>query len=129
MQNNYRAPETQVPQRSLDIFSLGCVYVEIETVRRGFSIQQMRDYLAGTTSSPGQTTFVEYHKSNIMNELPRWIRILEADGGTSHALAELMIEMVNNSAPMRPTIEQVLQRVSQCREDGRPLCGNFCMPG
>ena len=112
--------------KSGDIFSLGLIFLEIETVRKGSSRQQLRDFLADT--APGVTAVVKYSDENIKCRIGSWIDQLNQDLGTPAQLASLLKRMLGLSSEDQPTIEQVLQEVSECEEDGLYFCGESCMP-
>jgi hypothetical protein len=78
----------------------------------------MRDFLANT--SPGYTAYLRFGQDDV--------RILVQQKGTLPRLAELLAQMLDIVPQSRPTIDKVWLEVSSCREDGFPLCGDFCLP-
>jgi hypothetical protein len=98
--------------------------MEIETVRRGKSLQNMWDDLADN-HNPDVMAIVSYGDVNIIERLPMWIEKLR-EAGTIADLASLMTDMVKERAFERPTSRQVLERIRQCKEEGIVLCGELC---
>jgi hypothetical protein len=110
---------------SQDIYALGTVFMEIETVRVGASLQDMRDFLA-SRENPGDTAVVHYWDNAIVDRLPLWIEKLQHEKNTPSGLASLMTQMMKMAATDRPNSGEVLARLNQITEMGDHMCCDWC---
>jgi len=101
----YCAPEVarDAPRgRKSDVYSLGCIYLEILTVLAGKSVDDLDEYLGGDAN---------YYESQ--QEIAVWIEQLtkDADEATSLAL-QWCSAMIQRNAPDRPYIDQTIDQMS-----------------
>jgi serine/threonine protein kinase len=126
----YCAPEVaeqfQKRNSATDIWSLGCVFVEILVVRHGFGVEQIK--AAFRTNSESRAF---YQNTAVLNE---WIykRLQEPrPAGTGRSLSQLTLAMLSRIPEERPTASTLYHMISrfQARDTklGNPYCGDCCL--
>jgi serine/threonine protein kinase len=103
--HKYCAPEVfhKWPRgRRSDVYSLGCVFLEILTVLAGKSIDDLDEFLGGD---------YVFHESQ--TEMQTWIQCLSKDAnGVVAFLAQSCADMIQRKVSDRPYIEKIIERVS-----------------
>ncbi|KAH0556293.1 hypothetical protein GP486_005781 [Trichoglossum hirsutum] len=124
----YCAPEVadyEPRNASSDIWSLGCVFVEMVTVLKGESLDDMKGFLENQGS---QSLF--YRNNLIAAE--EWMSKLENIKGTEldNAPIAWIREVLQIDRTMRPTAAAIIERIN--KQDSvanykTPFCGVYCM--
>ncbi|KAL5386078.1 hypothetical protein PMIN02_008665 [Paraphaeosphaeria minitans] len=145
-ENQYASPDhpsSKWAQPPDDIFSLGCVFMEMETVRSGRSLREMHKFLLGETESESTDTTegartresdeentrrqppIQYKRPEVLDKIPHWLKQI---GSSSSGFYELACKMMQADAKLRPSAEHVLGDIARCKVGKEPMCGNDCMP-
>ena len=123
----YCAPEVaQYEKRNLssDVWSLGCVFLEMSTVLKGHSIREMQEYFKGLHGS--------YRFYKCRSGIAEWANGLCASGFASDNLPLKWIGCMLRIEPeSRPSAEDLYQEITsqaQKKEDGAPqFIGGCCI--
>ena len=123
----YCAPEVaQYEKRNLssDVWSLGCVFLEMTTILKGHSIREMQDYFKGLHGS--------YRFYKCRSGIAEWANGLRASGLASDNLPLKWIGCMLRIEPeSRPSAEDLYQEITshaQKKEDGAPqFIGGCCI--
>ncbi|MCJ1398420.1 hypothetical protein MMC11_001618 [Xylographa trunciseda] len=108
----YCAPEAaeyQARNCSSDIWSLGCVFLEMGTVLKGESIDAMRGFFQQRTGS-----YMFYQNISTIQE---WSLLLQRQGSTcDNAPIEWALPMLHGSAQSRPHANELYAKISIFRQ-------------
>ncbi|KAF3923439.1 Ankyrin-1 [Orbilia brochopaga] len=125
----YAAPEVAEHEprgTSADIWSLGCVFLEMVTVLKGETLENMKSFYESHGSES-----VFYRANEEANK--EWAKILEGKGGTTADNAPLrwignMLERERKDRATATTLlEQIATRDPQTGQESR-FCGSCCLP-
>jgi serine/threonine protein kinase len=120
----YAAPEViQHKKRNStsDIWSLGCVFLEMVTVLKGKSIAQLREHFTALTESP---LFFNNH-----NSIQDWISLLEKLSSIDNAPLLWIKNMVQPDRTLRSRAATILDAIGHSHADGsqpNPYFGQCC---
>lgn len=125
----YCAPEVaeqfQKRNSATDIWSLGCVFMEMLVVRHGMDVNELSDafYHHSESRAFHQNTSViaDWLKHKIQEPRP---------DGSGRSLSQLMLAMLSRSATERPSADTVYHMLSTFKsrgaDAGNPYCGECC---
>ncbi|OCK79111.1 kinase-like protein [Lepidopterella palustris CBS 459.81] len=122
----YAAPEVTDKNRrneSWDIWSLGCVFLEMITVIEGYPLSEMDDFLCRV--SGGLSVHGLCYASN---EIRLWLNHLRS-GSTNNTCLDWISDMVEEEAEKRPKAKSVVQMIQE-HSHGFPasaFIGQCCM--
>lgn len=117
-------PSFNIAVPSNDIFSLGCVSVEMKTVRLGHTITKMREFGMGDHTVLEEDHFcqADYEHPQAFTKLATW-----TDGlGCGDTYPNLMKTMIDPDPKERPTAKEVLHRIAEMRVCRHLRCRNYC---
>ncbi|KAK3902442.1 ankyrin repeat-containing domain protein [Staphylotrichum tortipilum] len=125
----YAAPEVADHEprgASSDVWSLGCVFLEMVTVLKGVTLPAMREFY----ESHGSESLV-YRTNDEANR--EWMQLLEGKGATKADSAPLkwIANMLERERRDRPTAVELLEViVARDQRTGLPsrFCGSCCLP-
>ena len=104
-----------------DIFMLGCTFLEMYTVFKGYSLTDLAKARGGPTNP------VLTYRSTIPKCLA-WLKNIKGVGNDS--LIDLLGSMINESSKERPSIAEVVQTLRSgfmiVGADTVYFCGSFC---
>ncbi|KAK1240299.1 hypothetical protein MKX08_007741 [Trichoderma sp. CBMAI-0020] len=121
----YSAPEVtredQSRDSSSDVWSLGCVFLEMISVFMELKVEDVKNYLKA--KSPANPT---YKKNSIA--IQQWIKILESDGGPSLGWLD---SMLRQNPEARPNVSSLLEtlnslKISSKSHSGKSYFGKCC---
>ncbi|KAL6788738.1 hypothetical protein J3E68DRAFT_444451 [Trichoderma sp. SZMC 28012] len=116
----YCAPEVTNEDHSRDsnsdIWSLGCVFLEIISVFNGRKVDDLKQFLK--TKNPANQT---YNKNSIA--IRQWIKILEKENGSSFDWLGLMLEHHPSS---RLNASELLEKLNANSVSGKSYFGKCC---
>jgi serine/threonine protein kinase len=120
----YAAPEVAKYERrntTADVWSLGCVFMEIVTVLKGETVEGMRTFF---TERTGNSRFY----ANIAH-LPQWAKHLRSTGSPKDdVIFKWVRAMLEEDAEDRPTAATLYRDiVSECEVQSVPFCGSCCL--
>lgn len=98
---NYLAPEDQsrvARGRATDVFSLGCVFAEMLTVRQGRDLQEFREW----RRNPDPQTAYPYAFRGSLDRVQQWLNNLECQGRRAHFLRAETLKMLQEQGEARP---------------------------
>lgn len=114
-----------------DIFSLGCVFLEMATVMLGESFTNLYDHISGQTPNGGQTPDIYVVYCEKSTEVNSWIEILKVrmKKGTKGAAAsasgfkaldenslKMILNMMSEKPKERPRLREVIKEFEQLGE-------------
>jgi serine/threonine protein kinase len=118
----YAAPEVvHVEPRndSADIWSLGCVFLEIATILKRKTIEEMRDYFQDRNDSDC------FHSNG--DSIAAWISRLRDPLTTDNVALDWAANMLQHDPSKRPTAAKLFQDiVAECDRCGILYCGPCC---
>ena len=122
----YKPPEWRfdesisVGRPEADIFSLGCVFLEIYTVINRRRIRDFEDFRA---NEDGRQAYCYTLPKTL-----QWLRDLDTERyDTKDLFQEILQRMIDEDPSKRPEAREVCNILRQCKSpDGRPRCGSFC---
>jgi len=119
----YAAPEViQVQDKNdqSDIWSLGCVFLEMVTVVKGKTVTEMADYFQ---ARPGSIYFHAHLES-----IAEWVEHLRLTGGAKdNAVLEWVMDMLKRTPKDRPTAQQLVEKiVGESDRSGVVFCATCC---
>jgi serine/threonine protein kinase len=122
----YAAPEVARYEKrnsSADVWSLGCVFMEIVTTLKGETIAAMRAFLEQRTGN--------YRFYANMALLPQWAKHLRTIGSDKDDIVFKWVRgMLEEDADERPTAAMLYADiVKECRAQNVPFCGSCCVEG
>ena len=119
----YTAPEVASYQKrnsASDIWSLGCVFLEMVSVLKGETVERMRTFFEGKNES--------YRIYENLNAVPEWLDQLKLRGeGKDDVPVEWVRQMLHEDQESRPTAAKVANDiVFACVEQRVLFCGPCC---
>lgn len=122
----YAAPEVVRYERrntSADVWSLGCVFMEMVTVLKGETIGEMRTFFANRFQSGNYLFYAN------IECFPHWARRLGKTGtAKDNQILPWVREMLKEKASDRPTAASLFEAITDdCREHQVPFCGSCCL--
>jgi len=119
----YAAPEVvHVEEKSdpADVWSLGCVFLEMVTVLKGKTVEDMRQSFKSRSRSP-------FYHANI-DGIGRWVEILRQVGGSwDNAVLEWVTVMLRRDPTKRHTAAKLFEIIaSESRISGVVFNGTCC---
>lgn len=120
----YAAPEVarfEKRNSAADIWSLGCVFMEIATVVKGGTIKSMRNFFKERSG--------DYRFYSNLKNLPLWARKLRNIGAPKDDVIITWIRgMLDREGDDRPTAAELYAEiVSQSETENVPFCGTCCL--
>ena len=103
----------------MDIFSLGCVFLDIQTVLSGRSLS---DFHAFQESDDG----FAFHSS--LQKVWAWVDKISDDLGHTRHLLPLIRDMLRLDPNERPSAREVWATAAGNPSDPSRCCGNCCLP-
>jgi serine/threonine protein kinase len=121
----YAAPEVAFDQKrnsASDIWSLGCVFLEMVTVLKGETVEGMRTFFKGNNKNES------YRIYENIDVVPEWIDKLKSRGeGKDDVPVEWVRQMLQEEQESRPTAAKVANDiVFACVEQHVLFCGPCC---
>jgi serine/threonine protein kinase len=121
----YAAPEVAFNQNrnsASDIWSLGCVFLEMVTVLKGETVEGMRTFFKGNNKNE---SYRIYENIDVM---PEWLDKLKSRGeGKDDVPVEWVRRMLQEAQESRPTAATVANDiVNACVEQHVLFCGPCC---
>jgi serine/threonine protein kinase len=119
----YAAPKVAFYQKrnnASDIWSLGCIFLEMVSVLKGETIEGMRTFFRGKNES--------YRIYENLNVVPEWLDKLKLRGeGKDDAPVEWVRQMLQEEQESRPTAAKIANDiVFACVEQHVLFCGPCC---
>ena len=122
----YCAPEVAFYQKrnsSSDVWSLGCVYLEMSTVLKRQSLDAMRQYFKSRSDN--------YRFYSNLPAIQEWLNVLAASGSELDRYPlEWTASMLQDKAELRPSANDLCARIINARNRVRgedvPFCGQCC---
>ena len=122
----YCAPEVarwKPRNTSADIWSLGCVFVEMLTLVKGRTVEEQREFFRQRTDN---TRFYEN-----MSSTQEWVgQLRQIDSGqtSDSLLANCILQMLKENPDERLRTAELYDKISIYRDlEGNPLCGECCV--
>lgn len=120
----YAAPEVirfEKRNTAADVWSLGCVFMEIVTVLKGESLGDMRTFFVSKTSN--------YRFYANINHLPQWAKTLRNTGLPKDDIVFKWVRaMLDEDGDERPTASELYDDiVKECNAQHVPFCGSCCL--
>lgn len=105
-----------------DIFSLGCVFIEVYTVLQG---RRIGEFVAFRTDELGRS---DYRYTNA--KALEWMALVDGnDYPTKDRFQGVLKRMIDSDPEKRPTAQDVHQKLRICyTSNGIPRCGEVCCP-
>ena len=109
-------------QPKADVFSLGCVFLEIYTVIRGRRLQDFEKFRADDSG-----------RHSYRDTLPKtleWLSSLDGDDRyeNKERFQGILRRMIDEDPRQRPEARDVCSVLRQCEScDGNPRCGSTCV--
>jgi len=117
----YCAPEVarwEKRNSSSDIWSLGCVFLEILTVLNGQSIQNMRQIFKSKTESQ------RFYENTL--HVHEWIRGLSMKPASTIHVGPWIERMLQEEPTKRPTANALYNTITTLRSTDTQFCGECC---
>lgn len=120
----YAAPEVARYEKrntSADVWSLGCVFLEMVTVRRGKNVEEMRGFFKEKSGN--------YRIYANLTAVPEWLDVLRSSGASKDNTPMAWVSQMLQEAPnARPTAAQLSTDINTvCASQHVPFCGPCCM--
>ncbi|CAD6591643.1 MAG: hypothetical protein ASARMPRED_005519 [Alectoria sarmentosa] len=122
----YCAPEVAYYQKrnsSSDVWSLGCVYLEMSTVLKRQSVDAMRQYFKSRSDN--------YRFYSNLSAIEEWLNVLAASGSELDRYPlEWTASMLRDKAEFRPSADvlcaKIINAKNRVRGEDVPFCGQCC---
>ncbi|KAF2194060.1 kinase-like protein [Zopfia rhizophila CBS 207.26] len=125
----YRPPEVAAYEprnTSADIWSLGCVFLEMVAALRGYDLDWIREYFLNAGSK-------EPHYSSNLPACAQLLQYFETEATPPDQKPLKWIRtMINNDRSARPTASSLLNMITYQDDSDQPtttFCGICCLPG
>jgi serine/threonine protein kinase len=120
----YAAPEVARYEKrntSADVWSLGCVFLEMATVLKGKTVGEMRDFFKEKSGN--------YRIYANLTSVPEWQDILRSSGAPKdNAPLDWVSQMLQEAPDARPTAAKLTTDITTtCAAEHVPFCGPCCM--
>lgn len=120
----YAAPEVahfEKRNTAADIWSLGCVFMEMVTVLKGETVEAMRAFFEEHNST--------YYFYGNISRFPEWAKKLRGMGSAKDDLIFKWVRgMLEEEAEDRPTAATLYEDiVAECTAQHLPFCGSCCL--
>lgn len=113
--------------RKSDVFSLGCVVVELLTVSEGKTVAELHDYLGLSKTKKGSRDVPAYWK--VQEKLLGWIAIMKTSASRSaQRLWNICERMVENQPDLRPLSSELSSMVRLALQWNNQGDCPLCMP-
>jgi serine/threonine protein kinase len=127
--SQYCAPEvakSRPRNAASDMWSLGCVFLEIVTILKGKTIQEMLDFIGGYGVEESANESTPYHSKP--QALTAWMDKLVAISGQDNEPVQWAREMLDISPEKRPNAEKLVDHTCfHGKAPEWPYCGNCCL--
>lgn len=105
---------------SSDIWSLGCVFLEMMTVVKGKSVKDLEEYFMGSVKD------LSFHMN--LKSIPQWIKELQmtVTDGRDNELLESIQKILQEDQDARPTAHELVQETDKPHNQ-RYFCCDKCL--
>ena len=113
--------------RKADVFSLGCVFLEILTVAQGRSVADLHKHLGLSTKKRSRSRPAYWR---VHDKVLSWIKAMKSCASAPvQTLWDVCEQMLRNQPDERPSSSQLLDIVRRVLESSRIVCCLDCMIG
>lgn len=127
----YCAPEVARYEKrntSADIWSLGCVFLEMLTIIKGKTLEEQRSLFK---EQSGNYRF--YDNIPAVRDWAAQLRVLEPEGGPDNLISDVILEMLQETADDRILTTILSNKISKYQTSdstkSNPICGECCIVG